>query len=90
MALDLRKAGYSSNTARTPKKMTNTKSYQDEINPVVKAMEAEREAIIKRLPKVRNAAKYRDLTDGLDKMTKNIQLLNGGKTSNEGLQISWE
>jgi len=76
----LKRNGYAQNTADNPKNVTETKSYQNVISPVVNAMIKERNAILKRLPKVRNKAKYRDLTDGLDKMTKNIQLLNGGVT----------
>lgn len=86
----IKKKGYAKHTADSPKQVTNTESYQSIIRPVVEAMEKERLAILARLPKVRSKAKYRDLIDGADKMTKNIQLLNGGKTSNEGMQISWE
>jgi dihydroneopterin aldolase len=85
-----RKKGYKDNTADNPKNITETQSYKDVINPVVKALEIERRAVIERLKKTRSKAKYRDLIDGLDKITKNIQLLNGGKTSNDGIQISWE
>lgn len=82
--------GYSQHTADTPKNITDTNSYKEIMNPVIEAFEKERQAIIERLPKVRNQAKYNHLVEGLDKLTKNIQLLNGGKTSNEGIQISWE
>lgn len=88
LANAMRKAGYSSKTARSPKKMTESKKYQEVVNPVIKAMEAERDAILKRLPKVRSKAKYRDLTDGLDKMTKNIQLLGGKPTENVSHSIA--
>lgn len=50
--------------------------------PLVERLENERNAIIARLEKVRSKAKYRDLIDGLDKITKNIQLLTGGSTDN--------
>ena len=33
----------------------------------------------------RDKAKYRDLMDGLDKISKQIQLLTGGKTDDVGL-----
>jgi len=44
---------------------------------------------MKRLPKVRAKAKYRDLMDGLDKTTKNIQLLSGKETSREDVTYRW-
>lgn len=85
-----RKKGYANNTADNPKGITETKSYQEVMNPVVEALIQERKAIIERLKKTRSKAKYRDLIDGLDKITKNIQLLSGGKTANEELKITWE
>lgn len=81
---------YSKSVSKSPTKVTETKSYKNVMKPIVEQLEIERQAIIDRLSKVRSKAKYRDLIDGLDKTTKNIQLLNGGKTSNEGIQISWE
>lgn len=86
----LKKYGYSDSTSKTPKNVLDTESFKTEIDPFVKAMIEERDAVILRMKKVRGKAKYRDLTDALDKITKNIQLLNGGKTANEVIQISWE
>lgn len=86
----IKKNGYADTTSTVPSQVTNTKTYKNTMKPVIDALEEERQAILARLPKVRSKAKYRDLIDGLDKTTKNIQLLNGGKTSNDGLQISWE
>lgn len=81
--------GYSKKSAISMK-ATATKSYKEVINPVVKAMMVERdraiEAMAIKLPK----AKYRDVVDAADKLTKNIQLLTGGKTDNSGIEISWE
>jgi hypothetical protein len=81
-----RKKGYKQNTADNPKNITDTKSYKEVINPVVRAMEKERDAAIKMMSKVRNKAKYRDFADAIDKLTKNIQLLTGGKTENNGVE----
>ena len=86
----MRKNGYAGNTADNPKNVTETETFKGIVNPVVLALEEERKKIIERLKKTRNKAKYRDLIDGLDKVTKNIQLLSGGKTDNSGVQISWE
>lgn len=60
------------------------KALEKKAMDIVEAMMKEREAIMLRLPKVRNKAKYRDLIDGLDKATKNIQLLTGQDTSRVG------
>lgn len=74
--------GYSAHTADTPKNITETKSYQKAIAPLVHRLVEERDAVIERLKETRNKAKYRDLIDGLDKITKNIQILTGGSTAN--------
>lgn len=86
----IRKHGYAKTTSTVPTQVTNTKSYQEGIAPIVEAMMNERDEVIKRMKKIRNKAKYRDMTDALDKLTKNIQLLTGGKTDNSGMKISWE
>ena len=82
----LKKNGYSESTSKTPSRVTETISFKEEINPVVRAMERERDAAIKMMSKVRNKAKYRDFADAIDKLTKNIQLLTGGRTENGGLE----
>lgn len=75
------KFGYSPKTAGSGL-IQKTKSYRRVLKPLVDQLEAERQAIMARLPKVRNKAKYRDLMDGLDKVTKTHQLLTGGATEN--------
>lgn len=79
----IKKKGYSPVTADNPKVVTNTKSYQEVIEPVVKQMEDERLRLVQAISN-KNLAKekYRDLIDGIDKLTKNIQLLSGKATSN--------
>src|SRR3990167_2552773 len=72
--------GYTKATAKNPKNVKETKSYQLVIKPVISQMEEERQAVINRLKTTRNKAKYRDLMDALDKLTKNIQLLSGVPT----------
>lgn len=78
------KKGYTPKTANSGA-VQATKTYQEAITPFVQAMIEERDAVIKRMKATRGKAKYRDLTDGIDKLTKNIQLLTGGKTENVGL-----
>lgn len=75
------KKGYSPKTAGAGRVQT-TKSYKEEITPLVESLQLERREIIKRMRQVRSKAKYRDLVDGLDKITKNLQLLTGGSTAN--------
>lgn len=86
----MRKAGYSPKTAKTPKKLTDTDAFKKAVLPIVQALEKERDAIMKRLPKIRAKAKYRDLIDALDKTTKNIQLLSGKETGKESVTFTWE
>lgn len=71
---------YSKSVSERPSKVTETKSYQGVIKPLVDQLIDERQAVIEEMRQKRGGAKYRDLTDALDKITKNIQLLNGGET----------
>ncbi len=82
--LIIKKHGYADSVVEKPEKVTKTKSYQEEINPIIEMMKQERDAIMERLKKTRNKAKYRDLVDGMDKMTKNIELLSGRDTARVG------
>jgi hypothetical protein len=83
--------GYSQAVADHPKQIVETDSYQSVMQPFVKKMEKERDRLIKALSiKNLDTEKYRDLIDGLDKLTKNIQLLSGGRTANDDLHITWE
>lgn len=74
--------GYATTTAENPKLITTTKAYQGVVKPLVEQLEEERLAIMERLKVTRDKAKYRDLMDGLDKVTKTHQLLTGGATAN--------
>lgn len=78
--------GYSPKTANAGK-VQATKTYKAEIAPLVQRLEEERDAIVKALKSKRGKAKYRDLIDGLDKITKNLQLLTGGATSNIAIGV---
>lgn len=84
----MRKNGYSKQTSLKPKRVTDTKSFKDEIEPVVDAMERERNKAIVMMKKKISKAKYRDLVDAVDKFTKNIQLL-GGKDTGK-VTFTWE
>ena len=86
----IRSAGYSKKTSQTPKRVTETKTFKAEISPVVEAMIRERDRAIKAMAKKINKAKYRDTTDAVDKLTKNIQLLSGKETEKSNITFEWE
>ncbi len=84
------KHGYAVTTAGSGQ-IQKTKTYQKAIRPLLERLNDERDKIIEGLKKTRSKAKYRDLIDGLDKITKNIQLLSGKSTENVFvIQISKE
>ncbi len=82
-----RRKGYSKSVAHNPKQITQTKTYQDTVAPIVARMNAARDRAVSLLEKTESKAKYRDLIDAVDKLTKNIQLLTGGSTANVALGI---
>jgi hypothetical protein len=81
-------AGYEESTAR--QQTSILVGIQEELAPIVQKMVDHRDNIIAEMVKKMPKAKYRDLTDGFDKLTKNIQLLSGGKTANENHSFTWE
>ena len=66
-----------------------TKTYRETIEknkkPILEQLFEERNRAIKALKGKISKAKYRDLTDAIDKLTKNIQLLSGKPTENLGI-----
>lgn len=80
------KHGYTPKTAKSGA-IQKTKTYKAELSPLVQRLEEERDAIVTALKKKRGKAKYRDLIDGLDKITKNLQLLTGGSTANIAIGV---
>lgn len=77
----MRRNGYSKSTSKTPKNVTESKTFKEEMTPIVARMIAQRDAAIARMEKTVSKAKYRDVAHGVDILTKNIQLLTGGATS---------
>ena len=85
----LREVGYSEGTTITPSKVTETKSYQDEINPFIQKLEKERDRIVSALSrKDLDEVQYQHLTSAVDTLTKNIQLLGGKETQKMGVTIN--
>ena len=71
-------AGYSNKTALQQSEILCR--LEEELKPIVNQLDKKRQKMINKLDKTINKATFRDLTDGIDKMTKNIQLLSGGAT----------
>lgn len=84
----VKKKGYSVAVAKNPKIVTDTKSYQNEIKPLLIRLVEERDRAIQALKGKISKAKYRDLVDSVDKLTKNIQLLSGGAT--DSVTFKWQ
>ena len=72
------KAGFTESSAKQQSNILA--GIKDKVVPIVDAMEKERKRAMTRLSKKISDAKYRDLIDGIDKLTKNIQLLSGHAT----------
>lgn len=84
----IKKNGYSESTSESPQRVTETNSYKEEIKPIVSRWEQERDRLTSELEK-RDLSKerYETVIKSIDIVTKNIQLLSGGKTENVGLDI---
>jgi phage terminase small subunit len=77
--------GYSKNTAHTPQKLTESKGFIKESKPIVEQLIKQRQMALDMLKITIDKATYRDLTNGVDVLTKNIQLLSGKPTENIGI-----
>lgn len=87
----MKEAGYSDAMAKNPQVFTRSVGFQEEAASFLKDIIKERNRLIaemttRQLTKVQ----YKDMTDCMDKLTKNIQLLSGGKTANDAITIGWE
>lgn len=87
----IREKGYSKSVSEAPQNVTETKSYQDIVEPFLEKMVRERDRIIQAMEqKNLSEVQYQHLAEVADKFTKNIQLLGGKPTENNKLEISWE
>jgi len=80
-------SGFSEESARQQSNVLA--GIQEELQPIVKRLETQRDEAVKALALRLPRASYRDLIDAVDKLTKNIQLLSGGKTSNDKVTLTW-
>jgi|ERR1051325_879879 hypothetical protein len=78
-------AGYEESSAR--QQSTILVGIREELAPIVRKMEEHRDQVIADMIRKMPKAKYRDLTDALDKLTKNIQLLSGKATENLAARV---
>ena len=73
-----------SNTASVIAKENLTKPHiRKAMDSIIDQLEIERQRAIDKLKHKISDAKYRDLNDGIDKLTKNIQLLSGKPTDRQ-------
>ncbi len=82
-------AGYTKAMAKNPYQILQTIAVQEGLQPTVERMITHREKVITKMEEKIDKAHYNQLTDALDKLTKNIQLLSGGSTENI-FQITWK
>jgi mevalonate kinase len=86
----LREKGYSQSVSEAPQNVTQTKSYQEAIEPFLDKMIKERDRILDAMEqKDLTKVQYQHLAEVADKFTKNIQLLGGRPTENNKLEIEW-
>lgn len=81
-------AGYAEETARQQSGILA--GIREELDPIVTELEAHRTEVLKRMRKEYSKARYRDLSDSLDKLTKQVQLLSGKATDrHDNRVVSW-
>lgn len=82
------KNGYSESTSKTPKRVTNTKTYQQAMKPFIEMLEDEISKIQAEMAsRDIKDEKYKELAEVLDKLFKNKQLATGGATENQIINI---
>lgn len=78
---------YAKSTSLTPQLVTETKSYQEVIKPVLEQYQAEEQRILKAMSaKDISAEKYETLVNASDKVRKQVQLLSGGATERQEIK----
>lgn len=83
----LRAAGYSDSVSKKPKLVTESKGYIEAAKPFVDQLDAEIQAAMNHLPKVRGKAGYGEAVGSVEKMRKLKELLEGNNTENNKLEI---
>ena len=75
-------AGYSKSISENPYLIFDSETIKEGLEPILNSLIKQRQNAIARLSKTISKAKYRDLVDAIDKLTKNIQLLSDEPTEN--------
>lgn len=83
-------AGYDETTAKNPKNLTESKAYKLALPDIIEQMMVERNRAILQMKGKIGKAKYRDMIESVDKLTKNIQLLTGNSTIKGDITFSWD
>jgi len=76
----LKDCDYTEQTTKQPSRIIDSKGVQEELSPLIKRLIIERDRAVKHMKLKIKDAKYRDCTDATDKLTKNIELLQGNAT----------
>ena len=84
----MRDVGYSKQTAKNPKNLTESDGFAEEAKPIIEQLKEERKEIFKEMQKKRKFAQYQHLNSALDTTSKLIQLLSGGLTDNFGFELN--
>tara|TARA_Y100000361_G_scaffold141337_1_gene146305 strand:+ start:166 stop:516 length:351 start_codon:yes stop_codon:yes gene_type:complete len=84
-------AGYSPESAKNPKLILEGEGVQEGIKNTVKSLETLREKALTEL-QARDLSEepMRDVVKAVDTYTKNHQLLSGGATENNDINIKWQ
>ena len=82
---------YTPATARNPSNLTQSKGWQIISSNYLQKLVLERNRVIEAMTgKNLSREKYSTLSDSVDKMTRSINLLNGGDTDKINVKLSWE
>jgi len=84
----MRDVGYSKQTAKNPKNLTESDGFAEEAKPIIEQLEEERKEIFREMKLKRKSAQYQHLNSALDTTSKLIQLLSGGLTDNFGFELN--
>lgn len=84
-------AGYSESMSESPHQILQTLAVKEGMSSVVDDLAQLRQRALDEL-KARDLSeeRYADVVKGLDTLTKNHQLLTGGSTENNDINISWQ
>lgn len=84
----IREQGYSEACIANPSKVTGTKSYKAVMVPFLQRLERHRDRIMEAMEaKDLDLEDYRILSESYDRMTKNLNLLQGKSTDNVAVEV---